>query len=597
MYDTIRDAPFGQAVRFLSNGRTFSAPEEKQSFALPAKYALVSVPTPIQPGDNDDKRNSEIPSEPDDRRQSAIPSEFEEKRKSDIPSESPSDQLSGIRWDGDQQEEYSAADVERNFQPLAVQPSNDSTTIVTWYSDTDPDNPHNWSNTKKIWVGAVILFYTLAVYIGASLYSSSIPAMKEKWNLSTVGASAGMALYVVGYGLGPMILSPLSEIPSIGRNPPYIIGMAIFVILCVPTAMVDHYAGMLVLRLLTGAFGSPALASGGASYGDFCGPIAMPYAIALWVAGASCGPALGPVIGNFAVVGENWRWPFWELLWISGPVFLLMFFTLPETSADWILRERAKRLRKLTGRSDLKAKCEVRQRKKSRKAVLYDALIKPWEINAKDPAVLFTTVYTGLTYGIYYSYFESFPMVFGEIYNFRFGIMGVAFLSIAVGVLLGFLAWVGYFYFYADKTFAKIMATGAMPPPEARLVPGLIFTWFIPAGLFLYAWTSRESVHWMVPLIGVVITIAGVFIISQCMLIYLPFTYPKYAGSLYAANGFSRAMLAAAAILFSTPMFDNMGVDKGVTLLAGLCCGCSAGVYILYFFGAKLRARSKFAES
>ena len=76
--------------------------------------------------------------------------------------------------------------------------------------------------------------------------------MKEKWNLSTVGASVGMALYVVGYGLGPMILSPLSEIPSIGRNPPYIIGMAIFVVLCVPTAMVDHYAGMLVLRLLTG---------------------------------------------------------------------------------------------------------------------------------------------------------------------------------------------------------------------------------------------------------------------------------------------------------------------------------------------------------
>ena len=81
------------------------------------------------------------------------------------------------------------------------------------------------------------------------------------------------------------------------------------------------------------------------------------------------------------------------------------------------------------------------------------------------------------------------------------------------------------------------------------------------------------------------------------MLIYLPFTYPTYAGALYAANGFSRAMLAAAAILFSIPMFDNMGVDKGVTLLAGLCCGCSAGVYILYFFGAKLRARSKFAES
>ena len=140
MHDTIRDAPFGQVVRFLSNGRIFPAPEEKQSFALPAKYALISFPTPIQPGDNDDKCNSEIPSEPDGRRQSTIPSEFEEKRKSNIPSEAPSDHLSGIRWDGDQQEEYSAADVERNFQPLAVQPSNDSTTIVTWVGAVAADS-------------------------------------------------------------------------------------------------------------------------------------------------------------------------------------------------------------------------------------------------------------------------------------------------------------------------------------------------------------------------------------------------------------------------------------------------------------------------
>ena len=83
------------------------------------------------------------------------------------------------------------------------------------------------------------------------------------------------------------------------------------------------------------------------------------------------------------------------MLWLSGPVFLAMFFFLPETSADFILLQRAKRLRKLTGRTDLVAQCEIRQQKKSRNEVLYDALIKPWEINAKDPAVLFTTIYTG----------------------------------------------------------------------------------------------------------------------------------------------------------------------------------------------------------
>jgi DHA1 family multidrug resistance protein-like MFS transporter len=87
------------------------------------------------------------------------------------------------------------------------------------------------------------------------------------------------------------------------------------------------------------------------------------------------------------------------------------------------------------------------------------------------------------------------------------------------------------------------------------------------------------------------------FIIAQCMLIYLPFTYPKYASSLFAANGLSRALLAAAAILFSIPLFENLGVTNGVTLLAGLCCGCCVGIYVLYFYGATLRKRSKFADT
>ena len=72
-------------------------------------------------------------------------------------------------------------------------------------------------------------------------------------------------------GTGPLLFSPLSEIPIIGRNPPYIITFAIFVILCVPTALVDNFAGLLVLRFLQGFFGSPCLATGGATFGDLVG--------------------------------------------------------------------------------------------------------------------------------------------------------------------------------------------------------------------------------------------------------------------------------------------------------------------------------------
>ena len=85
------------------------------------------------------------------------------------------------------------------------------------------------------------------------------------------------------------------------------------------------------------------------------------------------------------------------------------------------------------------------------------------------------------------------------------------------------------------------------------------------------------------------------FIIIQCMFIYLPFSYPKYSGSLFAANGFARSIFAAAAILFAGPMFARLGIDGGVSLLAGLTVLCIFGIYVMYFGGASMRKRSRFA--
>jgi MFS transporter, DHA1 family, multidrug resistance protein len=62
--------------------------------------------------------------------------------------------------------------------------------------------------------------------------------------------------------------SPLSEIPLFGRNLPYIVSFGLFVILCVPLALVENYAGLLVLRFLVGFMGSPCLATGGATMQD-----------------------------------------------------------------------------------------------------------------------------------------------------------------------------------------------------------------------------------------------------------------------------------------------------------------------------------------
>lgn len=358
-----------------------------------------------------------------------------------------------------------------------------------------------------------------------------------------------------------------------------------------PTALVDNFAGLIVLRFLQGFFGSPCLATGGATLQDMYSIIKLPYVLSLWAFAATCGPALGPIISGFSVAAENWRWSLWEMLWLNGPVWLALFFFLPETSSANILLRRANRLRTLTGNNNLKAQSEIDQANLTARDITIEALYRPFQLVILDPSIAFTALYTALIYGIFYSFFEAFPLVYSVMYHFNLGEQGLAFLSVSIGVVLS-ISWYWWYIWYIVEP--DIRANG-LGEPERRLIPALFVTFFVPAGLFIFGWTSDPDIHWIVSMIGIVITTIGIFLIIQCIFLYLPLVYPQYAASLFAGNDFFRSSLAAGAIHFSYPMFHNLGVDRGITLLAGLTIGCSAGVYVLYFFGAKLRSKSRFA--
>lgn len=132
---------------------------------------------------------------------------------------------------------------------------------------------------------------------------------------------------------------------------------------------------------------------------------------------------------------------------------------------------------------------------------------------------------------------------------------------------------------------------------ENRLVPALFACFGPTIGLFMFAWTARESIHWIAPTIGIVIYGASVFVVMQCIFVYVPLSYPQYAASLFAGNDFLRSALACGSIMFARPLFINLGVAKGVSLLGGLSVIGIIGMFLLWIYGARLRARSKFASA
>jgi len=167
----------------------------------------------------------------------------------------------------------------------------------------------------------------------------------------------------------------------------------------------------------------------------------------------------------------------------------------------------------------------------------------------------------------------------------------MTFVTIGIACICGVTTFLLYQIYYLIPDIKR----NGMRAPEHRLVPALFGVVLLPVGYFIFGWTARASVHWVVSLIGCTILVYGNFLIFQCVFIYLPLSYPQYAASLFAANDFLRAIFAAACVLFARPMFINLGIGGGVSVLAGLSCLGVVGMFGLWKYGGWLRSRSTFA--
>lgn len=482
---------------------------------------------------------------------------------------------------------------ERTQHALELAP--DGTVLVTWYGEDDPANPQNWSRGKKIWTAFVVMYYTFAIYAGSSIVAFAFGDISEHFGVSEIVAALLLTLFVLGYAIGPLFLAPLSEIASIGRNPPYVFSMAIFTILQVPSALADNFAGLAVLRFLAGFTGSPPLATGGASITDVFSPQKAGYVLGIYGIGIGIAPATAPMLSGFAIERWGWEWSFWEMLLIAGVGFLILFFGMPETNAETILYRRAARLRALTGNDNLRSESEILDAEKTFSSVMYEALVRPLIMTVKEPIVIAINLYIGLTYAILYSYFESYPLVFanaeGGGYGWGLGLAGIPLLALTVGGLLSYAIYCWWSIKYWEPQY--VAARGRLVP-EAYLPLSLCGAWCYPVCLFWFAWTANRT-HWISPTLA-----SGVFGLADCWsfmpyLNYFTVAYPRYAASALASNDFVRSMMGAAMPIVAYPLFHNLGVDWGTSVLGFASVAFAPIPFLIYRYGPAMRARSPMA--
>lgn len=149
---------------------------------------------------------------------------------------------------------------------LAKAQTHDPNFEVSWDGPDDPDNPRSMSNLRK-WVIVWILALTsTCVTCTSSLYTSIYDQIEAEFGISRIVATLGLSIFVIGLGLGPMLLAPLSEF--YGRRSVYIVSLTLFLIWFAPCAAAMNIQTLLIGRFFSGLCGAAFLSVAGGTVGD-----------------------------------------------------------------------------------------------------------------------------------------------------------------------------------------------------------------------------------------------------------------------------------------------------------------------------------------
>jgi MFS family permease len=397
-------------------------------------------------------------------------------------------------------------------------------------------------------------------------------------------------LYLVGMGMGSLVAGPFSE--TFGRNAVYSVSLVIFMLWIMAAGLAPNFGAQIAFRFLAGSSASAPLVCSGGSIADMFNSVEKTWSFPLYAILSFTGPMLGPVLGAYIgpSAAVSWRWAEWTMLIASGTTLVVVLFLMPETYGPLLLQWKAAHYRQITGDDRFRSEHEIADA--TLLSRLKVSMTRPF-LMFTEPIIMVMTLYITVVYIVLFTFLIGWPYIFEYTYDISQGLSNTIFVAMLVGTELNFLLLPVIY----RKTINRVENdAGSAFKPEIRLWWGTFGSAVaIPVSLFWLGWTNFASISIWSAILAVCLFGFGVTGLFLCVYMYIIDSYEMYAASALTFVSLTRYLVAGGMTVAGIPFYENMGTHYTLTILACISTALVPVPYLLYYYGHKVRSRSRFA--
>lgn len=362
------------------------------------------------------------------------------------------------------------------------------------------------------------------------MYLPALPQVAQDLQTSESRAALTLTSYFIAFGIAQMLYGPMAD--AVGRKPPLVLGVAIFLLATVAAGMAPSIQWLIAARALQGFGAATLMAVPRAVIRDMAtGPAAARMMAAIMIV-ISVSPMLAPLTGSMVLAFGGWREIFGLLAAAALVSLLLIVFVLPETLAP----ERRQPVR------------------------LAPMASGAWRL-LSDRRFMGLTMIGGFGMASFFVFLASASFVYTRQYGLSPTGFSLAFAVNALG------------FFSASQFAARLTQRFGMERVIALAITGFALVTLLLTGL---VWLGANSL----PLV-----VAGLLLANACLGLVIPTAmvmsldpHPDIAGLASSLGGTIQMLTGGLMIALTGPLLDNTVATMvpAIALCAALAWGSAA---------------------